>query len=558
MAGPVRAAFYVRVSTDSQAQRDEGSLETQEQRLRAALQARGEIEPEILVFREEGQSGKDLNRPEMHRLLAAIRSGAIDRLMVTRLDRLSRSLKDFYELHELMEQHHVEFVSLHETFDTSTPVGRAMLKLILVFAELERETTAERTRASMRARAERGLWNGGAPVLGYDAAVGGVLQINEEEATVVRLAFTKYIELRSANKVARWLNEQGHRRKVWDSRRKGNRGGQKFSKDSILNMLTNEHYRGNITHKGSVHEGRHTAIVDDETWTRTREIRERNSVNQRGTSTRIKYDYLLTGLLRCDCGGALTPSSANSRGKRYHYYRCVAAQKRPDHTCPVGRMSAETLDQAILNVVRDAAKDPALVQEALAEAERIHLEMVQPKQDELRRLRSELDRAQAKATQLVEASLSDGLGATRTLKRMLSEVETQIGQLEGAIATARGDLDHHENSALNAELVLQALRCFDAAFDHLSLPEKRELIALLVSSVRVHKDHAVVALYEGGAVLTRLGGNRTDPAVPGAVPTKRSDREHADPAGALAPDPAGFVPGGEWHPRLDSNQWPTV
>ncbi len=144
---------------------DEGSVETQEARLQAFYEAAcGRRDTSLArVFREEGASGKNLDRPQLQEMLAAFRAGQVDVVMVTRLDRLSRSLLDFYELHRAFEARNVQFVSLNESFDTSQPIGRAVLKLVLVFAELEREQTADRTRVAMQAGAERGLWNGGAP-----------------------------------------------------------------------------------------------------------------------------------------------------------------------------------------------------------------------------------------------------------------------------------------------------------------------------------------------------------------------------------------------------------
>ncbi len=129
----LRVALYTRVSTDNQ-MGDEGSLETQEARLRSSVASRQAPHVVARVFREEGASGKNLDRPRMQEMLAAVRAGQIDVVMVTRLDRLSRSLLDFYELHRAFEAKNVQFVSLNESFDTSQPIGRAMLKLVLVFA----------------------------------------------------------------------------------------------------------------------------------------------------------------------------------------------------------------------------------------------------------------------------------------------------------------------------------------------------------------------------------------------------------------------------------------
>ena len=123
-AAPTRVALYTRVSTDIQAHKDEGSLDTQAARLRAYLNSRPGPHQVVEVFREEGASGKSLDRPELQRMLTAVKRGLVDLVLVTRLDRLSRSLLDFFELNRSFEKHTVRFVSLNETFDTSSPVGR--------------------------------------------------------------------------------------------------------------------------------------------------------------------------------------------------------------------------------------------------------------------------------------------------------------------------------------------------------------------------------------------------------------------------------------------------
>ena len=154
-------------------------------------------------------------------------------MLCTKLDRISRSLIDFYKLVELFEKHHVEFISLEESFDTSAPMGKTMLKITLVFAELEREQTSKRTKDKMQWRAEQGLWNGG-QVLGYDL-VDKKLAINPKEAKLVKLMFEKYLELGSVLKVVEWLNKHGYRTKEYISHRKGvKRGGNKFFNANVL------------------------------------------------------------------------------------------------------------------------------------------------------------------------------------------------------------------------------------------------------------------------------------------------------------------------------------
>jgi site-specific DNA recombinase len=149
-----RVGAYTRVSTDRQTG-PEGSLTTQEQRIRAWLDSRHDRSSwqAARFFREEGRSGKDTDRPELQRLLHAVRAGEINVVICTKIDRFTRSLQDFFSLYQTLQDHGAQFISLDEAFDTTTATGKAMLKIALVFAELERERTSERTKETMAARA---------------------------------------------------------------------------------------------------------------------------------------------------------------------------------------------------------------------------------------------------------------------------------------------------------------------------------------------------------------------------------------------------------------------
>ncbi len=573
----LRVALYSRVSTDLQASKDEGSLDTQEARLRAAVLSRNGPAEITQVFREEGASGKNLARPQVQRLLNAVRNREVDLVMVTRVDRLSRSLLDFYELHRLFEENNVQFVSLNESFDTSTAIGRAMLKLVLVFAELEREQTAERTRLAMRARAERGLWNGGHPPLGYDSEGNGHLTVNVVEAGLVKLIFDKYLELRSSTQVARWLNEQGHRQKQYNSRRSGPKGGQEFTVSAVQIMVTNRLYLGEIDHKGEIFAGQHEAIVDRETFERAGAIVEGNAKNRRGPPLRAQYDYLLTGVLRCACGYSLTTSAGNGRGGRYHYYRCVGIQKKPDHACPVKQVRAERADEAVLEIVREAARDPKLLEEAVAEANRLADQSVKPLRERATALKRELNEAEETAARVLTQILGAGISSSATAKKALGEAEARAEQLRGALAAVEGELSVRETEQLDHEVMAQAIRGFDTAFQHLSLAEKREFLHLMVKEVTLHPDRVEVELYDGKqasrfmearAAGGRGGGGGENGGSGSTGETGQGFTDQNDETPAV--HQPGFVTGGVWLPvglQTDTRDdtvdgeliaWPTV
>lgn len=189
---------------------------------------RQETGTELKIYQDKGFSGKNTNRPEFQRMLADVEKGLIRKIVVYRLDRFSRSIADFGQLWKVLEQYHVEFVSLNEKFDTSTPIGRAMLNIIMVFAQLERETTAERVRDNYYQRAKLGSWPGGPAPYGfaigrYPGADGRPVPtlVPSDDLEHIPRIFTAYAEENATlGSVARSLNEEkipAPRRKVWDN-----------------------------------------------------------------------------------------------------------------------------------------------------------------------------------------------------------------------------------------------------------------------------------------------------------------------------------------------------
>ena len=239
-----KIALYVRVSTEEQASNPEGSIKSQEQRLRAHIALRnmeenfGEV---TAVFIDRAKSGKDTNRPELQRLIQAIRQREVTLVLVTELSRLSRSIKDFSELWDMMRAAGCQFQSLREQFDTTTAAGEMVLFTIANIAQFERKQCSERILANFRARAERGLFNGGSVPLGYclEPEKKGYLLVQEDEAAIVKEAYAAFLREGSLSRAGKYLNERGFR-----LTRRRQCGGNKarlgyFTPENLHEMLTN-------------------------------------------------------------------------------------------------------------------------------------------------------------------------------------------------------------------------------------------------------------------------------------------------------------------------------
>ena len=231
--------LYLRVSTQEQAQSREGSIRSQLQRLQEHL---GIKDPgsRYLVYEERGRSGKNTDRPEFQRMLDDMQKGVISAVLCTELSRVSRSVIDFHQFLEFCERHKVGLICLREQFDTTTAHGRLILGILSVFAQFEREQISERTSINMQARARRGLYNGGY-LYGYHPRPGqkGYLDIDAEEAEVVRLMLDKYLELGSFCQVTNWLNARGYRTREYTTTKGKFRPGKPWSSSSVAQILQN-------------------------------------------------------------------------------------------------------------------------------------------------------------------------------------------------------------------------------------------------------------------------------------------------------------------------------
>lgn len=257
-----RVAIYIRVSTLDQA-REGYSLEAQEKILRKWCDDRRYKVFDL--YADKGISGKDIeHRPDMNQLLKDAKEGKFDIVLFWALSRFTRSVSDLYSTMEKFQRWNVDMVSYTEAFDTSTPMGRAMIGIVGVFAQLERELTSERVSAAMAERASQGKRTC-SEILGYDLDGKDSFKINEEEAEYVRFCFTEYLLRKNLSEVANEANKRGF---------KGKRG-KKPTAWSIQKILTRTQYCGFNTFLGEIYKGNNESIIDVETFNRVSTLLKR-------------------------------------------------------------------------------------------------------------------------------------------------------------------------------------------------------------------------------------------------------------------------------------------
>jgi len=253
---PIRCAIYTRKSTSEGLEQEFSSLDAQRESCQSYI-ASQKGEGWVALpdqYDDGGFTGANLERPALKKLLADIREGRIDCVVVYKVDRLSRSLLDFTRLLGLFEQHTVAFVSVTQAFNTNTSMGRLTLNILLSFAQFERELISERTKDKMAAARKKGKWVGGAPILGYDVdPTTKRLLINDQEATLVRQIFERYLTERSLLRVTKWLNAQGFTSKRYVTRKGRVLGGIPFRITHVQALLKNVLYTGQVAYGGQLY-----------------------------------------------------------------------------------------------------------------------------------------------------------------------------------------------------------------------------------------------------------------------------------------------------------------
>ena len=364
-------AIYTRKSTNEGLDRDFTSLDAQREAAESYINSQ-KNEGWIALpekYDDGGYAGANTDRPSLQKLIADIKEGKINCVIVYKVDRLSRSLLDFVKLLELFEKYNVVFISVTQAFNTNSSMGRLTLNILLSFAQFEREIISERVKDKMGAARKKGKWLGGRTILGYDLdKANHKLMINEKGAKLVREIFDIYLKEKSLLSVAMILNEKGYRTKQYTSKSGKTCGGIKFKTTNIHLTLNNVLYIGKVKYNGELYPGMHEAIITDETFDKTQAILANNSVRRRNPKN-MSNTGLLNHILRCKACNCVMSHTYTKKGQRkYQYYVCVNAQKRGYINCPTRSVNAQVIEDAVTANLRTIAANSTDSQKELKEA----------------------------------------------------------------------------------------------------------------------------------------------------------------------------------------------
>jgi site-specific DNA recombinase len=474
-----RVCIYTRISTDEE---NQPTLRSQRERLQAFCTAQEGWR--IVAHKQDQATGTKLDRPGLQAALDLARAGAIDMLLVYRVDRLSRKVRQLAQLTEELDALHVVLKSATEPFDAGAAAGRMMLQMLAVFAEFEHATIVDRISAGIERRAKEGRWFGGRPPFGYTFASEERLLVPDPvKAPVVQRVFDLYARKRLGTRtIAKQLREEG-----------APAPSAGWGHPAVHWIVNNPTYVGKIRWRDKVFDGVHEPLIDEFTFAKAQAImRERGEhAKRRGNAS----DFLLSGLLRCGrCGKSYIGMSANGNGGRYHYYACSGRQKYGPKACDGDRLPREKIEQAVIHQLASLYRDEHVITEAFAMAN-ADAEKRRPEfEQRLASIRAETTRAEQSLKRYYEAFEQGKLSPERCEDR-LAHLQTRLDDLqaqEAELTLAAPVQAARAPTAADLAEIADALEAVTAEGD----PQKaKALLQLLIDELRVNSRAEILPTY---------------------------------------------------------------
>ncbi|GBR72876.1 DNA-invertase hin [Candidatus Termititenax aidoneus] len=412
------------------------------------------------IYAEKGKPGSNLDRPEYERLVRDIEAGKINCIVIYKLDRLTRSISDFYKfINDYLKYKDISLVSITQDFSTATAAGRMMMNIILTFAEYERELITERTKTGMNRMIEEGQFRGGRVPLGYDQN-GKKLVINEDERPIVELLFDKYIELKSAKKVADFLNKQNLKNK-----------DRTFKRDNVENVLNNPYYIGKARHDGKIVNWNPSCqIINESVFNLCQEIFNDNTkpeLRRSAASRGILSDLLFYN----DSEKQMGYNKENNTNYYVHTYIKDNKKKRI-------RINSELIEKHLAEELKNLFKDNLAFEKVLVDARKQQNKEIQELRNQKQGI---LNKKIGVENKLQKLSKNDP-----DLADLIRKYEQEIAKygLESSNFDELIALKEQEKATDND--LRDTLRIFYEMYDELSFIDKEKLLGYIIDEIRLY------------------------------------------------------------------------
>jgi site-specific DNA recombinase len=477
----IRVCLYTRISTDEENQPT--SLHSQRERLQAFCKAQEDWK--VVAHQEDRSTGTKLDRPGLQAALDYARNGHVDMLLVYRVDRLSRKVRQLAQLAEELDKLGVVLRSATEPFDTGSAAGRMMLQMLGVFAEFEHATIVDRVSAGIERRAKEGRWYAGRPPFGYTFSDQERRLIPDPvKAPVVRRVFQLYTRDRlGAVEIAKHLRAE---------KAPGPAAG--WGHPGVHFLLTNPTYTGKVRWRDQLFDAIHEPLIDQETFELAQTIlRERGSdiSRRRGNPS----EFLLSGVLRCGrCGKAYVGMSARGNGGHYHYYACTGRQKYGPKACDNQRLPREKLEQAVITQLTRLYRDSDLIEDVLANAQHEAAQRQPEIEQQLAAIDAEITRNEQALERYYEAFEQGKLTAERCQAR-LARLHTRLDDLHAQHAELSISTPHAAAQAPTAAELANVADQLETLLTNGEPQKAKALIRELVAELTVNSKTEILPSY---------------------------------------------------------------
>ena len=530
-----KVAIYCRVSTTEQA--EEGySIGEQKKLLTYECEKNGNTVYKI--YSDEGISGKNIKaRPALKELLNDANEGKFDSVIVWKINRIGRNLKDVLNMVDLFDRNNITFKSATEPFDTTTPGGRMHFQMVALIGEFERGTIAQNVKMGMMARAREGRWNGNV-VIGYDLKLkehttnkkrkDTELVVNEKEAEIVRTIFKMYSQGNGYKAIANYLNKFGYKTKK----------GNPFSLTAIKDILNNPVYIGKIRYnlrpnwsekrrKGTnsnplIVDGKHEAIIEQELWDKVQSMLQ----TSKGKPSRI-YDgeFPLTGILKCpQCGAGMvimrtSRTRKDGTKRRLEYYCCGNWKNKGTAVCHSNAIRVDKANDYVFGKLSELLSNDKLVKDIVKNINIDRKNKADPSKDELQKLTKELDKISAKKDKLFEAFEEDII-TKEEFKERVAELQSREKLLQEDANNLKMNVLDDNVQQVSYEMVKETLSKVGEMLGNCkSMEQKKKLLHMLISKITINElrevdsiqininDNLIAYLNNGGAPNPDGGGS---------------------------------------------------
>ena len=464
-----KCAIYCRTSIETEL--EYSSLDAQKERMEAYAKSQGwDI---FTIYIDDGYSAKDTNRPKFQEMLSDGMAGKFKHILVYKIDRFTRSIKDFHNLSDKLDVWGINLISITQNIDTSSPMGRLLRNVLMDFAQFEREMTVERISEKNHSIAMNGYWNGGNLPLGYSVK-DKVLQIIPDEAEAVQRIFAIFIETNSLALTQSKLKALGI----------NNKDGATILKSHIQSILKNQNYIGKIRYKDKIYQGKHDPIISENVFFAVQATPRKKYQVHRD----IRRVNILQGLLKCHkCKTFLTPHYSQKKKNdgtiNYtYYYRCTNNMKKGKESCSIRTVNAEIVEKAVYDYILEIARNEEIIQGIISEADKRQSQSSAPLQTELNKLRKKVTDIEAEEKNIIRA-FSQDKQKFDAVEKMLTEYTESKAILQKEILGIEETLSNQQIMNYDAELIQEAFRYLIEEHDLATSEEQRQLISYVVQEI---------------------------------------------------------------------------